>query len=157
MLKKTITFEDFDGNEVTEDHYFHLSKADLIEMEVSEKGGLEETITKIVAEEDGKRIVDLITYVVQKSYGERSEDGKRFIKNDDIWEKFKSSEAFSELMVSLYTDADASAAFMRGVIPESIISKAAESLEDDDPRKKALIKAQKPKAPTTTKSTRSKK
>src|SRR3954451_16257566 len=102
MLKKTITFEDLDGNQVTEEHYFHLSKADLIEMEVSRDGGMQACLQKVVSSENGKEIIEAFKYLVRESYGERTPEG-RFVKNAQRTEEFMSSEAYSEFFMSLVT------------------------------------------------------
>ncbi len=120
MLKKTITYTDYDGEERTEDFYFNLSKAELVEMQMSETGGLEKFIRKIVAERDGKRIVEMFKSLILNAYGEKSPDGKRFIKNKELSEAFSQTEAYSELFMELSTDADKAAAFVRGIIPASI-------------------------------------
>ena len=120
MLKKTIKYVDYDGEERTEDFYFNLSKAELVEMQMSETGGLEKFIRKIVAERDGKRIVEMFKSLILKSYGEKSPDGKRFVKSKELSESFSQTEAYSELFIELSTDADKAAAFVRGIIPASI-------------------------------------
>lgn len=120
MLKKTITYEDFNGNEVTEDYYFHLTKADLIEMEMSQKGGLHEYLQKIVESEDGKAIIATFKELILVAYGQRSEDGKRFIKTPELRNEFQSTEAYSSLFMELCTDTDAAADFVNGVVPQNL-------------------------------------
>lgn len=117
MLKKTITYEDYDGNQRTEDFYFNLSKAEVAEMEMSAEGGLTKTLESIVAAQDGKRIIETFKDLILKSYGQKSVDGKRFIKTQELREAFVQSEAYSELFMELATNADASAAFVNGIIP----------------------------------------
>lgn len=117
MLKKAITYTDYDGNTTTEDFYFNLTKAELIELELSEEGGLEYTIKKISATRDSKKVLELFKTIILKAYGEKSADGRRFIKNDKLREEFSQTEAYSELFTELATDADAAAAFFNGIIP----------------------------------------
>lgn len=117
MLKKTITYEDFDGNTVTEDHFFHLTKADLIEMEMSQKGGMHDYLQKIVESEDGKAIISTFKELILTSYGKKSEDGKRFIKNPELRDEFQSSEAYSSLFMELCTDTDSASEFCLGIVP----------------------------------------
>lgn len=117
MLKMDLKFTDLNGEEVTEEHFFHLSKADLVEMEVSHKGGLQKYFQKIVASEDGKAIIDSFKDIIARSYGVKSEDGRRFIKTPELREEFMSSEAYSTLFLQLVTDAEAAAAFVVGIIP----------------------------------------
>lgn len=120
MLKKSITYEDFDGNTVTEDHYFHLSKADLIEMEMSHKGGMHEYLQQIVESEDGKAIVATFKELVLAAYGERSDDGKRFIKTPALREEFQSTEAYSALFMELCLNTEAATEFVNGIVPAGL-------------------------------------
>lgn len=126
MLKKTITYKDFNDHSVTEDHFFHLSKADLIELEMSYRGGLSAMLQKIVDEDDAKAIISEFKKLLLMSYGKKSPDGKRFIKNQELRDEFLSSEAYSTLFLELVTNADAAAEFVRGVVPAG--------LADDIPR-----------------------
>jgi hypothetical protein len=94
MLKKTITYVDYDGNERTEDFYFNLSKAELIEIETSNNGGLSKMIEKLVAEQDMRRIVEIFKDIILKAYGEKSLDGKRFVKSAELRDSFEQTEAY---------------------------------------------------------------
>jgi hypothetical protein len=118
MLKKTMTYVDYDGNERTEDFYFNLSKAELTEMEVSEQGGLVKTLHKIIAEKEAKRIVEIFKELVLNAYGVKSPDGRRFMKSPEIRDSFAQTEAYSDLFMSLASDAEAAAAFVNGIIPD---------------------------------------
>ena len=117
MLKKTFTYTDFNGVERTEDHYFNLSKAELMEMELSTTGGLAEMINKIVAAQDAPAIVKIFKDLVLKAYGQKSADGRRFIKSKELSDEFSQTEAYSQLFMELATDADAAAAFVNGIVP----------------------------------------
>lgn len=117
MLKKTITYTDYDGNNRTEDFYFNLSKAEATEMEMSTEGGLSTTLRKIIADKDAKRIIESFKDLILKAYGEKSSDGKRFIKNDELREAFSQTEAYSELFMELATNAESAAAFVNGILP----------------------------------------
>ena len=130
MLKKTITYEDYDGTVLTEDFYFHLSKAELVELEVAQKGGLAEKMKQIVESEDGAKIIATFKEIILTSYGIRSEDGKRFIKSEDIRNQFAQTQAYSALFMELSTDANAAAEFIEGIIPAGLakeIEKSADS------------------------------
>jgi len=117
MIKKTITYTDYNGTERTEDFYFNLSKAEIIEMELTTSGGLAEMITKIVAAKDTTDIIRIFKDLVLKAYGEKSSDGKRFMKSDEIATAFSQTEAYSQIFMELATDADAAAAFVNGIVP----------------------------------------
>lgn len=118
MLKKTVTYTDYNGVERTEDFYFNLTKAELTEMELSTEGGLEAMIRKIVAEKNAPAIIKIFKELVLKAYGEKSPDGRRFIKNDEVRDGFAQTEAYSEIFMELATDADAAAAFVNGITPK---------------------------------------
>jgi hypothetical protein len=118
MLKKTITYNDFDGNERTEDFYFNLTKAEVTEMEFSFNGGFTKMIEKIVSTKDTKRIIEVFKEMIVKSYGEKSPDGRRFMKSKEILENFTQTEAYSKLYMELATDTAAATAFVNGIIPQ---------------------------------------
>ena len=121
MLKKTITYNDYNGVERTEDFYFNLSKAELMEMEMSISGGLTEMIEKIVATKDAPAIMKIFKELVLKAYGEKSADGKRFEKkNGALAEAFAETEAYSQIFMELATDADKAAEFVNGIMPRDI-------------------------------------
>lgn len=137
MLKKTITFEDpFTENSVTEEHYFHISKADLVEMEMEEHAetyvkdgetytGMRAKLQKIVDSEDGKAIMAEFKDIIRRSYGRK--DGERFRKSAAYWDDFSGSEAFSQLLFELCTDPTAAAEFVNGIIPGNLEQVAAET------------------------------
>ena len=118
MLKKTITYTDYNGTERTEDFYFNLSKAEAMEMEMGTSGGLTETIKKIVAAQDSPSIIKIFKDFILKAYGEKSLDGKRFIKSKEISEAFSQTEAYSQLFMELATNAEAAAEFVNGIVPQ---------------------------------------
>lgn len=118
MLKKTITFTDYNDVEQTEDFYFNLSKAELTEMELSTKGGLVKMIEEIVEAEDNKEIVAIFKDLIIKSVGVKSRDGRRFVKNDEVRDDFLQTEAYSVLFIELASDAKAAAAFVNGITPK---------------------------------------
>ena len=119
MLKKTITYFDYDGNERTEDHWFNLSKAECMEMELSTNGGMENFIKRIISEKDNEKIVKIFKDIILKAYGVKSDDGKYFRKSPQISADFASTEAYSVLFMELATDADAAAKFITAVLPAS--------------------------------------
>lgn len=125
MLKKNIKYTDYNGNERTEDFYFNLTKAEIMEMEMSTSGGLAEMIKRVVESQDSPAIIKIFKELVLKAYGEKSPDGKRFIKSDEIAAAFSQTEAYSILFMELATDADAAAKFVNGVVPADMSKQAA--------------------------------
>lgn len=118
MLVKKVSYTDYKGNQREEELYFNLSKAEVAEMELSHKGGLSEKINRIVATQDSKEIINLFKELIVKSYGVISDDGRRFIKSDELREEFVQTEAYSELFMELASDADEAAKFVNGIIPQ---------------------------------------
>lgn len=129
MLKKTITYTDYNGSERTEDKYFNLTKAEIMEMEMSTTGGLSEMIQRIVAAQDAPAIIKIFKELILKAYGEKSPDGKGFIKIDKdghrLADDFAQTEAYSVLFMELATDADAATAFVNGIVPADAVAKKA--------------------------------
>ena len=117
MLKKKITYTDYNGTERTEDFYFNLTKTEIMEMELGTNGGFVEMIQRIVDAQDAPSIIKVFKDVILKSYGEKSPDGKRFIKSKEISDAFSQTEAYSQLFMELATDADAAAEFVNGIVP----------------------------------------
>lgn len=117
MLKKTIKYTDYDGNERVEDKFFNLSKAECMEMELSTSGGMQAMINRIVSEKDNAKIVAIFKDLILKAYGEKSADGKHFYKSPEISAEFAATEAYSELFMELASDADAAANFIAAVMP----------------------------------------
>lgn len=120
MVKKTITYKDFDGQERTEDYYFNLTKTELTEMELSMNGGLSTLLAKIIKEHDMKQMIEYFKRIVLDSYGEKSLDGRMFVKNDKIKENFKSTMAYSEIFMELANDDKAAADFINGILPSDL-------------------------------------
>ena len=125
MIKKTITYIDYNGEERKEDFYFNLSKAELMEMELSVNGGFAEMIQKIVDAKDTPSIMKIFKDLILKAYGEKSSDGKRIVKSEEISNAFAQTEAFSDLFMELATDADAASAFVNGIIPADMAKQVA--------------------------------
>lgn len=117
MLIKNITYTDYDGNERNETFYFNLSKAELMELEMSIDGGWAERIQQIVNAKDVPTLSKIFKDLILRSYGEKSPDGKRFVKSAALSEAFTQTEAYSELFMELITDPDAASAFMNGILP----------------------------------------
>ena len=125
MYKKTITYTDYNGEERTEDFYFNLSKGELMDMQNSVEGGMEQRIRKITQLKSIPKITEVFKELILASYGEKSDDGRRFIKKmngERLADQFAETEAFSNLYMELATDADAATAFINGIVPQDIAS-----------------------------------
>ena len=120
MYKKTISYEDYNGEQQTRTFYFNLSKAELIEMQFSSEGGLQERLTRMIETKDGSGMMKTIKELILRSYGEKSADGNRFIKSKELSESFEQSEAYSELFMEIATDEKAAEAFVNGIIPKQL-------------------------------------
>lgn len=120
MLKETIKFTDFDGNAREEDFYFNLTKAELLQMELSVKGGFHTYVERIIKAQDTTELIRVFKELLDRSYGVKSDDGRRFIKNDEVLADFKQTEAYSELFMMLATDAVKASRFVNGVFPASL-------------------------------------
>lgn len=127
MLKKTITYTDYNGVERTEDFYFNLSKAEITEMELGTVGGFAEMIQKVINANDAPTIIKIFKDLVLKAYGEKSADGKRFVKSEEISTAFAQTEAYSNLFMELATDSKAAADFVNGIIPPDLAKEVAKS------------------------------
>lgn len=125
MLKRTIKYTDYNGNEREEDFYFNLSEAELTEMAMSENGGLDELIKKIIAEQDTAKLMEMFKAIILKAVGDKDLDGKHFRKSEKISDDFASTEAYSVLFMELFSDADAAVKFIEGVLPKNVDATAA--------------------------------
>ena len=118
MFKKTITYKDYNNVERKEDFYFNFSKAELMELELGTEGGLAEYIEKIVDAKDAPILIKVFKDLVLKAYGEKSLDGKRFVKTKEISEAFSQTEAYSIIFMELATDDKAASDFVNAIIPK---------------------------------------
>lgn len=117
MLRRDITYTNFDGVEVTDTLYFNLSKSELILWQTSENGGLAEKLQKMLNQKDGKLIMQTFYDILLKSYGEKSADGRRFIKSDELSKAFSETPAFDILFSELLSDPEKALLFVRQVMP----------------------------------------
>lgn len=122
MVKETIAYTDFDGNSRKEDFWFHMSKVELLEWTSEGDGGLQKIIEKMIQENDTRRLMAMLKDIILRSYGEKSMDGRRFKKSEELRESFEQSEAFSTLYMSLLEDSEKCAKFIRGILPSDISS-----------------------------------
>lgn len=134
MLKREITYTDFDGNEVTEEFYFNLMRTEILKMEVGGEGGsLHDQLKRIIASDDRSSLVNEFQNIILKSYGVRSEDGKRFIKDPQLTEEFSQTPAFDVLFFELATNAKSAADFILGVMPKDMAEEVAKQQPQDKP------------------------
>lgn len=125
MIKQTVTYANpFTGEEVKDDLYFNLNKAELIELSVSRQEGFAEMLEKIAASNNNSEIYATFKDIILRAYGIRSEDGKRFIKSKEISEEFTQTEGFSEFIFGLLSDSDSAVAFINGVMPKDLMEQA---------------------------------
>ena len=131
MYKKTITYLDYNGEEIKEDFYFNLTKAEILEMQLEKEGGLAEKIQTIVDSKNVPELIKIFKELILRSYGKKSDDGKRFIKSPELSREFTQTEAYSELFMELATDSDAAAAFINGIIPANLAKELPASVENN--------------------------
>lgn len=120
MRKERIKYTDYDGNVREEDFYFNLSKAELIKFEYSMPGGIKQYIEKIIMTQDTTEIYRMFTHIIELSYGEKSSDGKRFVKNKELADSFIQSEAYSELIYKMIQNAEFAAEFINDILPKEV-------------------------------------
>lgn len=132
MLKKLIKYVDYDGRERSENFYFYLNKAELMEMELGVDGGMQQMIQLIIDKQDIPKIMNAFKTIILKAYGEKSPDGRRFIKSEALSTAFSQTEAYSNLYMELVTDANAAAAFINGIVPEEVAQAVNERRKQDE-------------------------
>lgn len=128
MFKKTITYEDFNGNKQTKDFYFHMSKAELLEL-AANGNAMADRLKKIIADNNGSAILREFRVLIMSSCGIRSEDGTKFLKTPEAQSDLLDSPAFDELLMELCTEAEAGAEFVRQLIPEKMQKEMQEKLK----------------------------
>lgn len=126
MIAKTITYTDYNDVERTEKFYFNLSKAEVMEMEMSTSGGLAEMIQRVVAAQDQPAIIKIFKDLILKAYGVKSPDGRKFIKSEELSLDFAQTEAYSQLFMELATDAEKASEFVNGIVPADMAKQIAE-------------------------------
>jgi hypothetical protein len=131
VLAKTINYTNFNGEEVSEIYYFHLSQAELVEMELSHEGGLKASLERLIASENGAEIIKEFKAIILGAYGKRTPDGRRFIKTQELRDEFLSSEAYSVLFMELVTDVDSAVQFIAGIVPAGLADDAAKVTRAD--------------------------
>lgn len=134
MYKKTITYNDYFGGTRTEDFYFNISKAEALELELSKNGGLGAYLKRIINAQDQPSIIKAFKDIILLAYGEKSPDGKYFIKEDEngrrLADKFKQTEAYSDLFMELSTNTKSAIDFVNGIVPSEYASQIPDNVED---------------------------
>ena len=120
MLAKEITYTDYNGTKRTETFYFYLSRAELMRMEMTCETSLRDKLIAMVKEQDKVKLYEYFEWLVLKSYGEKSEDGRHFRKSEEISKEFSNTEAFSELLIELCSGEDKVLAFVNGIVPTPV-------------------------------------
>jgi len=120
MLKREIKYQDFNDEEVTDTFYFNITKSEIVELEVETKEGMDATIKKIIETKDNKTLIAEFKRIILLSYGEKSADGKRFIKSDESREAFSQTAAFDTLFMELATEDEAASNFIKGILPKDL-------------------------------------
>lgn len=126
MLKKTYTYTDYNGVERTESFYFHFTEAEILDMEMSTEGGFAERVQRIIDAKDQAALMKLIKQFVIDAYGVKSDDGRRFIKNEKVKTAFLECPAFSDIFMDMVTNDELAAEFINGVIPDTMKKRFAE-------------------------------
>lgn len=132
MYKKSIKYTDYNGVDREEVFYFNLNKAELVKWEGSTVGGMRDMYDKIIAAQDKEALISLFETIIQKAYGEKSPDGKRFMKSPEILANFVATEAYSNLFMELASDDQAASAFMEGIMPADLLEAAKKETKDDE-------------------------
>lgn len=126
MLKETIKYTDYNGVEREEDFYFHFTEAELTEMEMSVDGGFGSMLSGIIKSKSVPEAMKVFKSIILKAYGEKSPDGRRFIKSEELSTAFSQTEAYSELFMKLTQSEETMAAFVNGLLPDKVVKAVAE-------------------------------
>lgn len=120
MIKWTIKYTTYDGDEVEEDFYFHLNKAELAQMQFDVNGTYSQYIKRIQNERNLKELGEQYKKIILNSYGKKSDDGRIFRKSKELRDEFECSEAYSVLFMELLSDAEKTAKFVKGILPTDL-------------------------------------
>lgn len=132
MLKRTITFKDLNGENLTEDHYFHLNKAEITQLLVTDKGyTLDKLIERLKVERKGREIMNIFNELMEMSYGRPSPDGRKFEKSKEMWEDFKATEAYSIIFMELVSSGKKAADFINAIIPQDISNEISRIIQEN--------------------------
>lgn len=125
MIHETVTYKDWNGLERTETFYFHFTQAELMEMEMSTEGGFAERVQRMIDAKNTAELIKIVKKFVLDAYGEKSADGRRFMKNEELRTAFVECPAYSEIFMKLATDSEAASKFVNGVVPADMAERVA--------------------------------
>ena len=132
MLKRVIEYVDYDGNPRKEDFYFHLNKAEMIQwLTMSGDYTLDKVMMRLVRERNGRKIMEIIEDIIKRSYGEKSLDGRQFVKSEELTRSFMQTEAYSILFTELVTNGDKAAEFISGIFPKEVTDEIEEAIKNN--------------------------
>lgn len=132
MFKKTVTYRDFNDVERTEEYFFHLSTTEVLKLEKNKDGSLSEQLEKIQRDEDEAAMLDMITKLVLLAYGEKSEDGRRFVKSDKLVEEFTETEAYSQIFLDIMTNENELIDFITGILPKEMSQEVQKAMKEQE-------------------------
>lgn len=124
MIVKQFTYKGFDGKSYTDEWCFHLSESDVFKINYGSLVGLDAMIKKLIDTRNGKEIMGLIDEIIMTSVGHRGADGRQFIKNEELRQEFRQTDAYSQLFMELAMDGEKASEFLMGVIPQDMAEKA---------------------------------
>lgn len=130
MHKREISYKDFNDTPRVDIHYFNITRAELMEMMVEPAEGLDKWLEQILADKDKKNLLAMFKKIILSSYGEKSEDGKSFLKSDELSHKFSQTAAYDAMFTELTTDDNAAAIFIKSIVPEDLAKQAGASEEE---------------------------
>lgn len=139
MLKKQVTYKDYDGNDKTVTLYFHLNKFEWLELETYTKGGLIENLKHAIETGNAKKTIDILKKIILRSYGEKDPETGSFEKSDDIAIRFSKTDAFSELFYELAYNEEAAQSFFMGLIPVELRAEAEKKMAEMNPKEPRLV------------------
>lgn len=139
MLKKQVTYKDYDGNDKTTTLYFHLNKFEWLELETYTKGGLIENLKHAIETGNAKKTIDILKKIILRSYGEKDPETGSFEKSDDIAIRFSKTDAFSELFYELAYNEEAAQSFFMGLIPVELRAEAEKKMAEMNPKEPRLV------------------
>jgi len=123
MYKTTVEYEDFNGEKKKRTLYFNLSQSELTELKYESNGALEDKIVEIVATKNRSEMMLLFTKLLKMAYGEKSEDGEYFIKNEEVYNRFKYSNAYDAFLEKLVESDSELENFIKYVLPKKLSNK----------------------------------